>query len=259
MEGNVSATAIRKAAVTLVHEKESNMAEDLANLMAHNVSTAKKHYRLVEKKKVAAKTSQKLAKMIRHTNDAEESDSMKDSKRSAKSDTVSKHTFTDEQLSEIRRVFKFEIVTKDVSMDTVKAKVQTNYALENCNPRRVYDKIRSEWKVSSRSMMLERKLPREKEKLMDKIERMGDDSTNTISPTEQSFSQPHAIFKPPQLRLLRSIFAGMIEGCSPISMKEIQETIQTHPVASKELCNFKINQLVNRLKFERRIYLKSKM
>ena len=165
------------------------MAEDLANLMAHNVSTAKKHYRLVEKKKVAAKTSQKLAKMIRYTNDAKESDYMKDSKRS-QNDSISKHTFTDEQLSEIRRVFKFEIVTKDMSMDTVRAKVQTNYALENCNPRHVYDKIRSEWRVSSVSKIQERELPREKESLIDKIRRMhmGDESTNTISPTEQSIS-----------------------------------------------------------------------
>ena len=61
---NVSATAIRKAAVTLVHEKESNMAEDMANLMAHNVSTAKNHYRLVEKKAMQAAEHSKLC--LRH-------------------------------------------------------------------------------------------------------------------------------------------------------------------------------------------------
>ena len=149
--GNVSATGIRKAAVSIVHTTKDKLAGNLADMMAHDITTARKHYRLVKKKKVAAETSQEWSKLIRteNPNVAEEkleTDKDKDplSECNDENQNTSAHDlpiktkmpFTQEQLYEIRRVFKFEIVTKTITMDTVRSKIQTNYELENCDPEK---------------------------------------------------------------------------------------------------------------------------
>ena len=165
------------------------------------------------------------------------------------------NTFTQEQLYEIRRVFKFEIVTKSVTMDAVRSKIQTNYALEHCDPRRVYDRIRSEWRASTPSSVSQEppSLPTDRESLDDKLERMssGETSTNTIPPTQVS-AYVHAIFRSSQIELLKKLFPTMIKGKAPISKKVIENTLRENKEAAAQLSNIKTAQIVNRLKFEKR-------
>ena len=109
LSGNVSATGIRKAAVSLVHSSRDEMAGNLADMMSHDISTARKHYRLVQKKKVAAKTSQEWSKMIRTENPRVGKDKLETDKKEQPLTACDKeppkqiNTFTQEQLYEIRR------------------------------------------------------------------------------------------------------------------------------------------------------------
>ena len=67
MEGSPSSTLFRKSAVSKVHtNSESNEARgNLADLMAHNVDTARKYYRLQEKSKSSVQTSKHLRNVMR--------------------------------------------------------------------------------------------------------------------------------------------------------------------------------------------------
>ena len=73
MEGAPNSTLFRKSAVSKVHgSNESNEArENLADLMAHNMSTATKYYRLQEKSKSSVLASQQLRKIMRQEADDE--------------------------------------------------------------------------------------------------------------------------------------------------------------------------------------------
>jgi len=67
MEGSPSSTLFRKSAVSKVHtNSESNEARgNLADLMAHNVDTARKYYRLQEKSKSSVQASKHLRSVMR--------------------------------------------------------------------------------------------------------------------------------------------------------------------------------------------------
>lgn len=73
MEGSPSATLFRKSAVSEVHTKsESNEARgNLADLMAHNVETARKYYHLQEKSKSSVQASRHLRQVMRGASGAD--------------------------------------------------------------------------------------------------------------------------------------------------------------------------------------------
>ena len=60
----VCATSFRKAAVSEIHENHKNVKGDLADLMGHHPKTAKKYYRIRQKSKSAARTSEALRKIM---------------------------------------------------------------------------------------------------------------------------------------------------------------------------------------------------
>ena len=51
--------------MTACHDKDKEISKPLAELMAHNVSTANKYYRLTERAKSSVKASQKLGEVMR--------------------------------------------------------------------------------------------------------------------------------------------------------------------------------------------------
>ena len=61
----ISATIVRKSAVTKVHNARPEMKKDLANLMCHSESTAKRTYYLQNKSKMASQTSSSLCEVLR--------------------------------------------------------------------------------------------------------------------------------------------------------------------------------------------------
>ena len=74
--GKPCTNIIRKTAVTRSREVGEHMSNDLADLMAHRVETANKHYKLVQKTKTAVKAATELHNIMR-TNYPEESSSSK--------------------------------------------------------------------------------------------------------------------------------------------------------------------------------------
>lgn len=75
LEGAPSSTLFRKSAVSNMHSyDESNEARgNLADLMAHNLSTAKKYYRLQEKSKSSVLASKQLCQVMRQDTEDERS------------------------------------------------------------------------------------------------------------------------------------------------------------------------------------------
>ena len=71
VDGNPSSTLLRKSAVSRVHTaSESNEARgNLADLMAHNLQTANKYYRLQKKSKSSVQASKQLRSIMREQSD----------------------------------------------------------------------------------------------------------------------------------------------------------------------------------------------
>ena len=77
LEGAPSSTLFRKSAISSMHSSnDSNEAHgNLADLMAHNLSTAKKYYRLQEKSESSMLASKQLCQVMRSNEDDESSSS----------------------------------------------------------------------------------------------------------------------------------------------------------------------------------------
>ena len=65
VSAKLTSTSFRKAAVTNVHERVPEMSGKLANLMAHNETTASKYYLLSGKTKASVEASQHLSRLMR--------------------------------------------------------------------------------------------------------------------------------------------------------------------------------------------------
>ena len=65
MERRITTTLLRKMAATTVHEHAPELRQSVADLMNHDIKTAKKEYFLIEKKKSVAATGAKLRELIR--------------------------------------------------------------------------------------------------------------------------------------------------------------------------------------------------
>lgn len=67
LKGSPSSTLFRKSAVSKVHTNchDNEEQDNLADLMSHNISTARKYYRLQEKSKSSVKAAQQLRMVMR--------------------------------------------------------------------------------------------------------------------------------------------------------------------------------------------------
>ena len=141
VEGNPSSTLLRKSAVSRVHSaSESNEARgNLADLMAHNLQTATKYYRLQEKTKSSVQVSKQLRSVMREQLDQ----TGRPNSPPVASEAVVLNTLRtswDEDLEVlIKTVFKNEIEYQEVTMETVKNKISDHPQLREENPKRVLD------------------------------------------------------------------------------------------------------------------------
>ena len=67
LSGNPSSTLFRKSAVSGFHKaaERTEMPSNLADLMAHNVSTAQKYYKLQDKPMVSVKAAKQIRDLMR--------------------------------------------------------------------------------------------------------------------------------------------------------------------------------------------------
>ena len=277
MEGSPSSTLFRKSAVSEVHtNNESNEARgNLADLMAHNLETARKYYRLQEKSKSSVQASRNLRQAMRGTSGAEGSnDQPKCVPTSNPSLTVSdddhsktsRGSWTYEIKALLREVFKNEIEKEAISMETVKNKMSDHPQLKGQDPKKVLDKVRAEWrfrKLPPPQPTSVPDLPTEKETLQERVQRalnpdVEDENSSDIIPPTLGSSLRGA-FSSIDLDRLRALFNDMITKSFPIVKTKIMETLQTDDAWGKEILKrVPLGTIVNRVKYERRVSRASK-
>ena len=271
MTGSPSSTLFRKSAVSKVHNTShgEEAQGNLANLMAHNIDTARKFYRLQEKSKSSVKASQQLRNVMRgqvqETFDQQKKDSQSSPSLPASEDCASnlnsKVYWSADMEALIKSVFKDEIEKEAVSIEDVRSKISNHPQLENEDPKRVLDKIRSQWRFRKPpSMSTERPAspPSEVETLEQRIVRglsdVGESSSDIIPPTLGS--SVRNVFSDGDLEKIRVKFADMIKKSFPIVKKTIKEALEKDAWGKQLIKKVSVDTIVNRIKYERRMHRK---
>ena len=264
MNGSPSSTLFRKSAVSKVHTtSHSNEAqENLADLMAHNIETARKFYRLQEKSKSSVKASRQLRSVMRgevQETPVQKKISPTSCSLSASEESVSKpsrSSWTVEMEALIGTVFKDEIDTKAVSLETVKGKIANHPQLNKEDPKRVLDKIRAQWRFRKPPLISTEQPvspPSEVETLQQRVERSlaneSENSSDIIPPTSGSI---RGVFSDHDLENIRKQFAEMIKHSFAIGKQNVKEALVKEAWGEDLLKKVSLDTIVNRIKYERR-------
>ena len=133
VDGNPSSTLLRKSDVSQVHTaSDSNETRgNLADLMAHNVQTANKYYRLQEKSKSSVQASKQLCNIMCEQSDHPDQTTKPNSTSVSPSPTASevavpktsRSSWGDDKEALIKTVFQDEIEHEAITLATVKTKI----------------------------------------------------------------------------------------------------------------------------------------
>lgn len=262
IDGTIHTTILRKSAVSGVHSTTdrdgSETHSDLADLMAHNVGTARHYYKLNEKSKSSVKASRQLRCVMRGENEQKESDRkglpVISSPEKCKSKT-SKGSWSPAKETLVRDVFEKEIAQQSVSLEIVKSKISKLPELQNESPKRVLDKVRSQWRYEKNTAAEPSDLPSGEESVEQRVQRILDDKENNsdvIPPTVTSSMKN--FFTSAQLEKVRYTFTEMIVKAAPISKPQIKEMLQKENWGRDMLEKVSVDTIVNRIKYERRVH-----
>ena len=185
VKGPVHHTLYRKSAVSRCHDKHKEISGNLADLMAHREVTAQKYYRVLEKSKSSVKASQKLHGIMRNTEESSEAkqQAQEHPKEVTEDDTtihdespmVERIQWTDESLNAIQTLFAKEIDAQNITISCVRQKIQSDPILSKEDPKRVYDRVRAEWRFKSKHDSCDKEtanLPEEQETIDNRVGRM---------------------------------------------------------------------------------------
>lgn len=144
-------------------------------------------------------------------------------------------------VDEIQRLFHVEIQGKSLSLKSVKEKIAGSEILKNENPKRVYDRVRAEWRFPGSDDNTNPSLPTETEEMKNRVDRMfrkdapSEDVTSTsgIVPLTSISSKAKALFTEDHVRTLHHLFNDML-GNVPISGNEILKRLSAN-VEGKEI------------------------
>ena len=124
------------------------------------------------------------------------------------------------------------------------------------SPRRVYDRLKSHI-VKINEPHVSAELPKEKDSLNDKLERMAgisiepsandESSSGIVPPTEKAGS----LFTEWEIQTINNMFSDMIKN-KPISQVEIKKRCSSSQEGQKLLKNLSVFQIANRVKYARR-------
>ena len=276
MQGHVTSTLFRKSAVTNVHSRHKEMKSNLADLMAHKESTAQRFYRLQEKQEACLQAATNLPSIMRISEtrkdtsapDAIQDDviaEIDDNSPYTKADvSTGRISWKEAEVKALREVFAQNIRSKSVTMAIVRQKIQGNPTLQSLDPKRVCDRIRSEWrfndndgrantsKAAESSPLPE--LPSQVETLENKMARYfsGDNSSVSIVPPTNSSYFSRNIFSDQSRDYLLKVCGHMVRG-GGISQTAVKQALSKNEEGREMLREFTIKQLINRLKYERRM------
>ena len=236
------------------------MRSNLADLMAHNVSTAQKYYKLQEKSMSSVKASKQLRDVMRGVSPVaesieQESTSIKDECHSV----VSKQSWTAEKESLVKTLFAEAIENKVITLEVVKAKISNHPDLKADNPKKVLDKVRSLWRYKMPQTDEPAVLPTEEESAQQRIERLVDGvetSSDIIPPTMSSGIRN--VLSESELDNIRDVFNDMIVHSAPISKPKVKSILEGKGWGKDLLTRLVLDTIINRIKYERRLKRGSK-
>ena len=268
----MSATLIRKTAVSAVHERKGSMKKNLANLMTHSEKTADKYYNIQQKGKNDAKTVEQLRTVLRSNSASEVSVS---NVGESTSDVSSRHKWNEEQLTEVYTAFKESIQSGQVTMEYVKEVIADNVVLKNIPLTSIRDKVRSLIKASQETQSVSNGAgahpPTQMETPFDKLRRFGllpneSDETRqrndqediafvddaSIKTNTQTSLKSGRAFDDEQTQTLSRLFKHLIETNAPIERPAVMRTIEGDERASVILKQFTPLQLCDKIRTERK-------
>ena len=276
MEGHVTSTLFRKSAVTNVHTNHKEMKSDLADLMAHKETTAQRFYRLKEKEEACLQAASCLPHIMR-SSEPKQGIKRNEPTFESSDDVISAAADRDgadgvlkerllwnkEDVTALKDVFCKEIEAKSLTMAVVKDKIQDHPTLCRLEPRKVYDKVRSEWRFGNNTSYQHSdkddsqppaELPDESETLADKMSRYFADEESSVSmvPPSNSSYLTRNIFTDDHRKYLLKVCGSMVKS-GIISQPVVKDLLSKDEEGKELLREFSIKQLINRLKYERRL------
>ena len=210
------------------------MKSNLADLMAHKESTAQTFYRLQEKQEACLQAATNLPSIMRisKTNkDKSAADAIQDdvipeiddnSPYTKAEGSTERISWKEAEVKILREVFAQNIRSKSVTMAIVTQTIQGNPTLQSMDPKRVCDRIRSEWRFNNNdSRTLEGadspplpELPSQVETLENKMAPYfsGDNNSVSIVPPTNSSYFSRNIFSDQNLDYLLKVCGHMVRG-----------------------------------------------
>lgn len=160
----------------------------------------------------------------------------------------------------LRSLFKEEIAHKLISIGCVRSKIQEHHLLGGEEPKRVYDHVRAEWRYSAPDTGAE--LPKAEETLVERVQRVmapeasilqedDNSSVDIIPPTVESVNQ--SLFSSTNVETLHQLSGNMIYKNSPISKVHLEQQLAGDSRGEELLQKLTLSQIVNRVKYERRM------
>ena len=166
--------------------------------------------------------------------------------------------WNEEDVTALKDVFSEEIKRKTLTMALVKDKIQDHPTLCHLEPRKVYDKVRSEWRFGNDTNVDDgqpaAELPDESDTLADKMSRFfsNEESSVSIVPPSNSSYLTRNIFTDDHRKYLLKVCGSMVKS-GVISQTVVKDLLSKDEEGKEMSRDFTLKQLINRLKYERRL------
>ena len=213
------------------------MKSNLADLMAHKESTAQRFYRLQEKQEACLQAATNLPSIMRISEtkkDKSAADAIQDdvipeiddnSPYTKAEGSTERISWKEAEVKILREVFAQNIRSKSVTMAIVTQTIQGNPTLQSMDPKRVCNRIRSEWRFNNNDSCANTlegadspplpELPSQVETLENKMARYFSGDNNSVSivpPTNSSYFS-------------RNIFCGHMVRGGGISQTAVKRNV----------------------------------
>ena len=178
--------------------------------------------------------------------------------------SLSRAPWKENSLKALREIFEQDISAQDTTLACIREKIKSHPLLSQEDPKRVYDKIRAEWRYKAntddKSNEDNVKLPEEKEDLQQCVNRLLSSSENETpergsvlsDSLTESTVRSSGVFTTAEAKALVDIFQDMVVQGKPISKPVIMKQLSSN----KSFKGFNVEQVVNRLKYERKQWRK---
>ena len=250
---NMTLRRIRKNATTGTRKSGLRHEKEVAVVMAHDVSTANKHYDLVPRQASAMKGSQIISSYF----------------DGASLDTKKKQEWLDEQVEQLKTIFKVCISERKLNMSDVRdLRMMLDSSFDNISDKQIFDKIRGFWRYPGTKSAHEP--PNTEEPLNCKIQRLDSnehmpinesteseyesDTSETSGSSEtsahiSSSTERNSLFSDKDKKIIKCLCAKLILG-QKINKDSVRHCLGQNMDGKKILKKFTFVQIRTRLYYE---------